>query len=321
MSLVNAEIAIVGAGAVGSYYGALLARAGHRVTLIGRAPHVAAIAREGLRVASGGRTDTVALAASTELAAARGADLVLVCVKAGDTEEVARALRPWLHRAAVVLSLQNGVESAATLAQHLTQPVIPAIVYAALELPAPGLVRHHGGGTLVLGASAAEQTEAVQRAAALFATAGVPVQVSEDIRSELWRKLAVNCACNAISALAQANYAQMAALASVRELQCAVVREVVALAAAEGVALTLDAALAAVERIPAAMPQQRSSTAQDLARGKATEIDHLNGFVARRARALGIAAPVNETLFALVKLAEATAAHRGRPVADAAARA
>jgi 2-dehydropantoate 2-reductase len=122
--------------------------------------------------------------------------------------------------------------------------------------------------------------------------------------AELWTKLMVNCAYNAISALAQMPYGRLAAQPAIRELQQAVVREVVAVAQAEGQPLPLDAALAAMERIATAMPLQLSSTAQDLARGKPTEIDHLNGTVARRGAELGIATPVNQALHALVKLVE-----------------
>jgi 2-dehydropantoate 2-reductase len=114
----------------------------------------------------------------------------------------------------------------------------------------------------------------------------------------------VNCAYNAVSGLAQATYAQLAAMPSIRELQHAVVREVVTLAALEHVNLPLEPSLEAMERIAVAMPDQLSSTAQDMARRKPTEIDHLNGFVARRGRELGIPTPINQTLHALVKLAE-----------------
>jgi 2-dehydropantoate 2-reductase len=133
----------------------------------------------------------------------------------------------------------------------------------------------------------------------------VAVRVCDDVMAELWSKLMVNCAYNAISGLAQATYAQLAEQPAIRELQHAVVREVVALAAAERVNLPLEASLEAMERIAIAMPAQRSSTAQDMARHKPTEIDHLNGFVARRGRELGVPTPVNQALHALVKLAEA----------------
>jgi len=140
---------------------------------------------------------------------------------------------------------------------------------------------------------------------ARFAAAEVPVTLSPDVMAELWRKLMVNCAYNAVSGLAQLPYGAMAAVPAVLELQRAVVREVVAVARAEGVALDLDASLQTMAQLAAAMPAQRSSTAQDMARGKPSEIDHLNGTVLRRGAAHGVATPVNQALHALVKLVEA----------------
>lgn len=311
MNVPVASIAVVGAGAVGSFFGAMLARAGHRVTLIGRAAHVEAIQREGLRLQMAGRTELIRVAASTDLGAVRGADLVLFSVKSTDTDAVARSLAPLLAPQAVVLSLQNGVENAALIGRHLAQTVVPAVVYVATAMPGPGIVAHHGRGDLVIGAAggSASPDPAVsarlQELVDLFASAAVPVRISPDVMAELWTKLMVNCAYNAVSGLAQAPYAALAALPAVVELQQAVVREVVALAAAEGVDLPLEPALEAMARIAVAMPGQHSSTAQDMARRRPSEIDHLNGFVARRGRERGVPTPVNQALFALVKLVEA----------------
>ena len=304
------KVAVVGAGAVGSFYGAMLARAGHPVVLIGRPAHVEAIRRDGLKLEMGGRTETVALDAHSEIVAARDADLVLVSVKSSDTEAVARELAPLLASNAVVVSLQNGVENADVIARHVDATVVPAVVYVATAMPAPGVVRHHGRGDLVVGLrtrAAADDAAFGRRLDALvafFATAGVAVKISADVVAELWSKLMVNCAYNAISALAQAPYGEMAALAPIRELQRTVVGEVVAVAAASGVELPLAAAIAAMERIAPAMPAQLSSTAQDVARNKPSEIDHLNGFIVRRGREVGVATPVNQALHALVKLVE-----------------
>jgi 2-dehydropantoate 2-reductase len=305
------DVAVVGAGAVGSFYGAMLARAGHRVVLIGRPLHVQAIARDGLRLDMAGRIETIRVTASAELAAARGADLVLFCVKSTDTDSVARQLAPLLAPGAAVLSLQNGVENAPTISRHVHQTVVPAVVYVATAMTGPGTVRHFGRGDLVIGTLNPSMMrdsavgDLLRELVELFATAAVRVTISDDVVAELWSKLMVNCAYNAISALAQAPYARLAALPEVAAIQREIVREVVALAQAEGVALQLDTSLQAMERIAAAMPAQLSSTAQDVARSKPTEIDHLNGFVARRARELGVAAPINRTLYALVKLVEA----------------
>jgi 2-dehydropantoate 2-reductase len=258
-----------------------------------------------------GQVEAIRVEASTELAAVRGADLVLFCVKSTETDTVARELAPLLEPHAVVLSLQNGVENAATIARHVRQEVVPAVVYVATALAGPGTVKHHGRGDLVIGALDAGRTHApdvaalLQELVSLFASAKVQVTVSTDVMAELWAKLLVNCAYNAISALAQAPYAQLAAQPEIRAIQQAIVREVVALARAEGIALQFESSLQAMERIAIAMPAQFSSTAQDMARRKPSEIDHLNGFVARRGRELGVATPINQTLYALVKLVEA----------------
>lgn len=311
-----AAIAVVGAGAVGSFYGALLARAGCTVTLIGRAAHVQAIERDGLRLDMGGTVETIRVAASTDLQAVQAADLVLFCVKSTDTESTARELAPLLAPQALVLSLQNGVENVALIRRYVRQPVLPAVVYVAAAMPAPGLVRHLGRGELLIGppspqaAADAALTARMNDIVALFALAGIAVTVRADVMAELWSKLLLNCAYNAISALAQAPYARVAALPDVRAVQRAVVQEVIAVAAADGIALALEPALAAVDRIAATMPQQLSSTAQDVARRKPSEIDQLNGFVVRRGRALGVPTPVNQTLHALVKLIEADYARR-----------
>jgi 2-dehydropantoate 2-reductase len=302
--------AVVGAGAVGSFFGAMLARAGRRVTLIGRAPHVQAVLRDGLQLHMGGQVEAVRIGASSDIAAVRGADLVLFCVKSTDTDAAARQIAPHLAADAVVLSLQNGVDNPPAIARHVTQTVVPTVVYVATAMPEPGVVKHFGRGDLVIGpldaaaARDAATARKLQAVADLFATAKVPVRVSPDVMVELWSKLMVNCAYNAISGLAQLPYGRMAALPAVREVMQATVREVVAVAQAEGVQLPLQASLDAMAKIAAAMPAQLSSTAQDMARGKPSEIDHLNGYVARRGAELGIATPVNQTLHALVKLVE-----------------
>ena len=305
------KVAVVGAGAVGSFYGAMLARAGQSVVLIGRPQHVEAIRRDGLKLDMAGQVETLRAEVSAELAAVQGADLVLFCVKSTDTEKVASELAPLLEPHAVVLSLQNGVENAPTIAHHIRQTVVPAVVYVATAMAGPGTVRHFGRGDLVIGALdagaklGAANTSVLQDLVALFGAAGVKVTISNDVMAELWSKLMVNCAYNAISALAQAPYARLAAQPEVRDIQHAIVREVVALAQAEGIGLQLEPSLQTMERIATAMPAQLSSTAQDMARRKPSEIDHLNGFITRRGRELGVAVPINQTLTALVKLVEA----------------
>jgi len=288
----------MGAGAVGCYYGGLLARAGHAVTLIGRAPHVEAIQRAGLRLETRTFDERVAAAASADPAAAADAELVLCCVKSTDTEEAAAQLAPHLAPAAVVLSLQNGVDNAARLQAKLAQRVIPAVVYVGTEMAGPGHVRHHGRGELVLGA--APESE---RLAALLCAAAIPTTLNADIDGELWAKLILNCAYNALSAITQLPYGVLRRSEGVEAVLRDITAECLAVARAAGVVVPGDP-WEAVERIARTVPGQHSSTAQDLARGRRSEIDHLNGVVVRQGERLGIATPVNRVLHALVKAIE-----------------
>lgn len=304
------RIGVMGAGAVGSFYGAMLARAGHQVMLIGRPAHVQAIQRDGLKLEMGGTTHTVRLQASSDPAGLRVAELVLCCVKSGDTEAAALQMAPHLDASTWVMSLQNGVDNAEVLARHLPCRVMPMVVYVAAGLSEPGVVRHFGRGDLAIGAlpngthSSQPEWPTLQALVELFAGAQVPLRIVPDTAVELWAKLLLNCAYNAISALAQMPYAKLAARPDIVALQHDIVHEVIAVAAAAGVALPLDASLQAVARIASSMPQQLSSTAHDLARHKPSEIDHLNGYIARRGQELGVPTPVNRTLHALVKLVE-----------------
>jgi 2-dehydropantoate 2-reductase len=306
------HIAVVGAGAVGSFYGAMLALAGHRVTLIGRPAHAQAIKRDGLKLdlAKSPRIETVQIEASSEFSSLQTADLVLFCVKSTDSASVALQIDPYLAPHALIMSLQNGVENAALIAQQIPHAVIPCVVYVASEITAPGCVKHHGRGDLVIGtmqpSRLIDPQKTLQEIVELFGSAQVPVQISQNVMAELWSKLMINCAFNAISGLAQIQYGKLAALASVRSTQTALVKEVIAVAHADGIHLSEAIALQAVEQISVTMGSQKSSTAQDMARSKPSEIDHLNGFIVRRGQALGVATPVNQALFALVKLVEST---------------
>jgi 2-dehydropantoate 2-reductase len=293
--------------------------------------------REGLRITTASFDEHVRVEASTDAAAVAGAGLVLVCVKSPDTEATGRELAPHLAPGARVLSLQNGVDNAARLQAVLGWPVAPAVVYVASEMGGPGHVRHMGRGELVIpsdigAASSAEVAGAHDVTAnaaaardalapallaeaglasadivALFARAGVPVELSANVAGALWGKLLLNCGYNAISAITDLPYGRMVALPGVARTVHDAVAEGLAVAAAMGVAIPGDV-WAAVDRIAASMPGQVSSTCQDLRRGKPTEIDHLNGYVVREGDRLGVPVPLNRALQALVKAMEAKAA-------------
>ena len=331
------RVAVVGAGAVGCFYGGMLARAGLSVTFIGRAVHVEALRRDGLRLSSASFDEHIPVEASTDIAAVAGAALVLVCVKATDTESTGAELAPHLAPDARVLSLQNGVDNAPRLQAVLKRAVAPAVVYVGSEMGGPGHVRHLGRGELVIAADIgtttstelAEQDDDVAASAAaalnatlaplpvddpgltsadivaLFARAGVPIELSDNVLGALWGKLLLNCGYNAISAITDIPYGRMVTLPGiVQTVHDAVVE---CLAVADALQVTIPGDIwAAVDRIATSMPGQVSSTCQDLRRGKPTEIDHLNGFIVREGERLGVATPLNRALHALVKALETT---------------
>lgn len=296
------KTAVMGAGAVGCFYGGMLARAGQQAVLIGRPSHVEAIRRDGLLMDTQTFREHVRIEARTDAAGIAGADLVLCCVKSTDTLQAAGEMAPHLAPGAILLSLQNGYDNAQRLQEALGRPVHPAVVYVATEMAGPGHLRHHGRGELVIGPFPGSD-----KVVALFATAGVPVQVSDNVAGALWAKLVINCVYNALSAITQLPYGRIAPGEGIAGVMEDIVAECLAVARADGVEVPGDirAAVAAISR---SMATQISSTAHDVARGKKSEIDHINGYVMRRGAALGIATPVNRVLHALVKLLEERAA-------------
>ncbi|MBL8835074.1 MAG: 2-dehydropantoate 2-reductase [Alphaproteobacteria bacterium] len=292
------RFAVMGAGAVGCYFGGLLARAGHDVTFIGRPDHVAAIAAHGLLLETKAFKAYVPARAASDVAAIENPDVVLFCVKSADTEAAGRALAPRLEPRTTVLSLQNGVDNAERLAAVIDREVIAAVVYVGTEMAGPGHVLHHGRGELAIGASA--HSEALART---LSAAAIPTSVAPDIAAVLWSKLIINCAYNAISAVANLPYGEMVRVDGAAEFMTGVVRECTEVANACGVALPGDV-VAKTLSVAATMPGQYSSTAQDLKRGKPTEIDFLNGYVVRKGAEFGIATPMNRALQVMVRLAE-----------------
>ncbi|SON55728.1 2-dehydropantoate 2-reductase [Hartmannibacter diazotrophicus] len=296
------KVAVMGAGAVGCYFGAQLARAGHEVVLIGRPAHVEAIMRDGLHFESAGCDGYIRLNASTAPDAVSGADLVLFCVKSADTEEAGRQMLPHLASRCAIWSLQNGVDNADRLQEVLGRPVTPAVVYVAAEMAGAGHVLHHGRGELVI--APGDNNGELAR---LLTEASVPTTISDNVAGALWAKLILNCAYNALSAITQLPYGKLVSQPGVKDVIRDVVEECLGVANALGIVIPGDI-WAAVEGIATTMAGQYSSTAQDLARGKRTEIDHLNGFVVDKAASVGLPTPVNRTLLTLVRLLETKAA-------------
>ena len=307
----------MGAGAVGSYFGGMLARAGIPVTLIGRRDHVEAIRRNKLLLDTVSFQEHVAVEASTDPAAVAGADVVLFCLKGLDNEAASRSIAPHLAADAIVVSLQNGVDNVATIREASGIAALPAVVYIAAALPEPGHVKHWGRGELAVGewmghspspAASPARSPRAGKIAALFASAGVPCRISEYIEADIWAKFIMNCAGNAVTAIAQCSYAEAAKDPASRELMSRLIAETVAVARAAGIRLPEVNFMEEGIKSLATFGAATSSTAHDLARGKRTEIESLNGYVVRRSQALGVATGCNFSVYALVKLLEQSGA-------------
>ena len=303
------NIVVLGAGAVGCYFGGMLARAGHNVTLVARAEHVAAISEHGLHMDCQTFQEYVAVSASVDLAVVAQADLILLCVKSPDTTKTIEAIKPYLQKHTAIVSLQNGVDNGERICAVVSNPVFPAVVYVATIMAGPGRLKHLGRGELAIGQSPSNHNEVgaadqLTALAKLLTEGGVPCVVSPDIRKDQWSKFLVNCSYNAISAIGQLTYGKMVQTEAVRVLINQLADEVVSVAQHQGIALTHQEAQRANDMIPQTMPGQLSSTAQDLARKKPSEIEFLNGLVVRKGKEYGIATPANQSVYALVKMLE-----------------
>jgi 2-dehydropantoate 2-reductase len=307
----------MGAGAVGSYFGGMLARAGIPVTMIARRDHVEAIRRNKLFLDTVSFQEHVAVEASTDPAAVAGADVVLFCVKGLDNEAASRSIAPHLDADAIVVSLQNGVDNVETIREASGIDALPAVVYIAAALPEPGHVKHLGRGELAVGeltdhssspAASRARSPRAGKIAAFFASASVPCRVSEYIEADIWAKFIMNCAGNAVTAIAQCSYAEAAKNPASRELMSRLIAETVAVARAAGIRLPDVNFMEKGIKSLATFGTATSSTAHDLARGKRTEIESLNGYVVRRGQALGVATGCNFSVYALVRLLEESGA-------------
>ncbi|OSQ40849.1 ketopantoate reductase family protein [Thalassospira mesophila] len=292
------KIAVMGAGAVGCYYGAKLAQHGYDVVLIGRPQHVRAINKNGLHFESGGTSTMIALAASIDPAAVAGADIVLFCVKSTDTASAGAAIAPHLGAHTVVMSLQNGVDNAERLGAIIGRSVVPTVVYVGAGMAGDGHVAHFGRGDLVIGPN-----DASDMIAQTLRPAGIPVEISKNAQGALWAKMILNCAYNALSAVSRLPYGDLAKGEGVMVVIENVVAECLGVAGALGIIVPGDVR-EAVAGIIKTMPAQYSSTAQDLMRGKPSEIDYLNGYIVRKGGEMGVATPANQVLYTMVKLLE-----------------
>ncbi len=300
------RIAVLGAGAVGGYFGGMFARAGAPTVFIGRKHFADAVNSKGLVLDKLHGQERIRATATVEMSAVRDCSLILFCVKANDTLATATQMAPFVRPDATVVCLQNGVDNADQVRAAANVAAVPAAVYVAVSVPESGRVKHLARGDLIIG----PPSERTTHLADLFGRAGIPCRVSDNIEGELWLKLLRNCALNAISALGKSRYGEIVQSDDAKKLMEQIVDEVLAVARAAHVLLPgvddRKSGMAAAMELATQMADAFSSTAQDLNRHRLTEIDALNGYISRRGAELRIPVPVNHALFTLVKLAEQT---------------
>jgi 2-dehydropantoate 2-reductase len=296
------RIAIMGSGAVGGYFGARLAAAGHELTFITRGAHLAAMRRSGLQIDTPNGNLHVHNAVFTDNpAAARTADLVLFCVKSYDTEIAAKVLAARLGDRTPILSLQNGVDNVETLTRFWSaERIFAGVVYIGAELHAPGVIRHFSGGKIIFGrldGTAGAAAELIERT---LLGAGVGCVISPNILAVQWAKLLWNAPFCAISCLTGANAKEIAESATLTRLALDCMAEVQAAARTRGIDLArslFEETMAFSHNLGAFKP----SMLQDLEARKPLEYEAFNGLVVRSLSQAGEPAPVNQSLYALLQ--------------------
>jgi 2-dehydropantoate 2-reductase len=296
------RIAVMGAGAVGGYFGAKLAASSNQVVFIARGSQLTALRRNGLAVESFQGDLHIRDALCTGDPNAVGpVDLVLFCVKSYDTEAVAQSLGPLMGPATVILSLQNGVDNADKIARLWeNHDVLAGVVYIASQLFQPGTIKHSAGGKIVFGAQDGQAHVATQAVERLFSSAGISCEVSTDIRAVQWRKLLWNAPFCAISCLTRATVKEIVESDSLTKLALACMAEVGEAATTQAVALGPEL-FAETLHFSKGLGNFKSSMLQDLEAGKPLEFEAFNGIVLDLLQRAGKQAPINQVFYSALK--------------------
>jgi 2-dehydropantoate 2-reductase len=294
------RVVVLGAGAMGSWAGALLAHAGHDVTLVARPDHAAVIAARGLTVS--GKTDLLVHPKTvTRAADAPVPDLLVLSVKAYDTERALQDARPLLGQRTSVLSLQNGLGNVEKIADAADERrAFAAVTTHGVTYVEPGHVRHAGTGYFRVGSPYNEHARA-RVLADLFRSTGLDAEFHERILGEVWAKVVVNAAINPLTAITGLHNGALLQVPALRELMQRAAEEAIDVARAEGAPLPDEDLLLRARRVAELTATNKSSMLQDVERGRQTEIDAICGEIVQRGLRHAIDAPVNLTLRALVK--------------------
>jgi 2-dehydropantoate 2-reductase len=319
--------AVVGAGAIGAYVGASLARGGAEVTLIARGPHLAAMRARGVEVRSARGGFHAAVAATDDPAEVGPVDCVIVALKAHQIAPLLPAIARLRHARTRIVAMQNGipwwyfqrhggpheglvlqtVDPGGLLAAAFDPDlVVGCVIYSSTEIEAPGVIRHIEGTRYALGRPDGGSDPALQAIAAAFAAGGLKAPLERDLRAQIWVKLLGNAAFNPISALTRATMAGMLRDPATEALAREMMAECVALARALGLELpvSIDKRIDGARRVG----EHKTSMLQDVEAGRPFELDCMAGAVVELGTLLGIPTPATRHVYTLAKLLDATLA-------------
>ena len=298
------KIAVVGAGAMGSVYAGILGDAGNEVWVLDVwAEHVEAIRRRGLTVEGASGRRTVRLGATSDPAEIGVSDLVVIATKARDVEEAARRSRSLVGPETVVLPIQNGLGSAERVASVLGEEAVAIGVAGGFgaSLVGPGHVRHEGWELVRLGERRGPATQRIHRVAKVWADAGFRVQAYDDVEQLVWEKLLCNVAFSGPCAILERTVGAVLDDPFAWQVSTGCAVEAHAVARARGIRLDVDDPVAYVRAFGEKIRGARPSMLLDVLAGRPCEIDVINGAIPPAAREVGLAAPVNEVVTALVR--------------------
>ena len=305
------KILVMGAGAVGAYFGARLQQAGEQVVFCARGENLRALKDQGLEFTSYQGNFSIAVTATDDPRDFAPYDLILFCVKSYDTAAAARTLEACLNPGGAILTVQNGVENETLLAEVFGKDgVMGGNARINAELIAPGRVVHRTGGLIEFGELDGRDTARAQRLAELFRRAGIFGELTMRLSTIRWEKLLWNAAFNTVTTLVRRKVGDVVDDPGGVELLRALMHEIAAVARAEGVALGDAQVEAQIARSRANLREARPSTLQDSERGKPLEYEALCGAVIRAARRHQIATPYMDTVYALMKLLDRNLAQR-----------
>ena len=295
------KILMIGAGSVGGFFGARLARQNPDVSFLLRPKTLAAVKRNGLTIRSADGTFTVRPQAASEARELPRPDLIVLGVKAYDLDEVLDQIEPVLTDKTVILTLQNGIDTEDRLLARLQRDcVVGGVAYIYSKIAEPGVIDHYKKGAVAIGELMGHESTRLLAIRDVFAAAGILCHLSKDIRRSKWEKMCWNCVFNPITVLIDDHVAKALDHPEMTGVIRQIVGEVTAVSAALKVPLPPDMP----ERVVKATQEIRdihTSMYDDWKAGRRTEIDYLNGFIVRMGRELGIPTPVNEALTAMIK--------------------